>query len=60
MATDGIVSAASEIEVDSIYLTTQERRAAAAKQADTCVARVVTRGVGCGGRRESPCTLAFE
>ena len=35
------MSVASEIEVCSIYATTQQIRAAAAKQADTCVARVV-------------------
>ena len=40
MATDGSASAASEIEVGSIYPTTKELRAAAAKQADTCVAGV--------------------
>ena len=39
-ATDGSASAASEIEVGSIYPTTQELRAAAAKQAETCVARM--------------------
>ena len=36
MVTDGSASAASEIEVGSIYPTLQELRAAAAKQA-TCV-----------------------
>ena len=40
MATDGSASAASEIEVGFIYRTMQEFRAAAAKQADTCVAHV--------------------
>ena len=40
MATDGSASAASEIEVCSIYSTMRELRAAAAKQADTCVAGV--------------------
>ena len=40
MATDGSASAASEIEAGSIYPTMQELRAAAAKQADTCVAGV--------------------
>ena len=50
-------SAASEIEVCSIYATTQEIRAAAAKQADTCVARVAWCGVW---RVEgSPRTAAF-
>ena len=39
MATDGSGSAASEFEVGSIYPTMQEGLcAAAAKQADTCVA----------------------
>ena len=48
MATDGSASAASEIEVGSIYPTMLELRAAAAKQAaNTCVARVVW----CGMRR---------
>ena len=38
MATDGSASAASEIEVGSIYPTMQEElRADAAKQADTCL-----------------------
>ena len=45
MATDGSASAAPEIEVGSIYPTTQELRAAAAKQADTFVARVAWCGV---------------
>ena len=40
MATDGSASAASEIEVGFIYRTMQEFRAAAAKQADKCVAHV--------------------
>ena len=40
MAEDGSASAASEIEVGSIYPTMQELRAAAAKHADTCVADV--------------------
>ena len=40
MATGDIVSAPSEIEVGSICPTMQELRAAAAKQADTCVAGV--------------------
>ena len=40
MATGGSASAASEIEVDSICRTLQELRAAAAKQADACVAGV--------------------
>ena len=47
-------SAASEIELCSIYATTQEILAAAANQADTCVARVAW----CGGWRVegvSPC-----
>ena len=39
------MSVASEIEVCSIYATTQEIRAAAAKQADTCVARVASCGL---------------
>ena len=48
MATDGSASAASEIELGSIYPTMLELRAAAAKQAaNTCVARVVW----CGMRR---------
>ena len=45
MATDGSTSAASEIEVGSIYPTLQELRAAAAKQGDACVL-LVWRGVG--------------
>ena len=46
MATDGRASAASEIEVGSIYPTMQEElRAAAAKQADTCVAGDAWRGM---------------
>ena len=45
MATNGSASAASEIEKGSIYLTMQELRAAAAKQADTCVVA----GVACCG-----------
>ena len=60
MATDGRASAASEIEVGSIYPTTQKLRvAAAAKQADMCVACVATRCVGCEGWRGSPRTSAF-
>ena len=46
MATDGSASAASEIEVGSIYPTMQEElRADAAKQADTSVAGVAWRGM---------------
>ena len=46
MATDGSASAASEIEVGSMYPTMLGLRAAAAKQADnTCVARVVWYGM---------------
>ena len=46
MATDGSASVASEIEVGSIYPTMQEElRAAAAKQADTCVAGVAWCGM---------------
>ena len=46
MATDGSASAASEIEVGSIYPTMQEElRAAAAKQADKCIAGVAWRGM---------------
>ena len=45
MAEDGSASAASEIEVGSIYPTMQELRAAAAKQADTCVAGVAWCGM---------------
>ena len=46
-ATDGSASAASEVEVRSIYsiYTMQELRAAAAKQADTCVAGVAWCGM---------------
>ena len=40
MTTGGRASAASEIDVGSIFPTKKELRAAAAKQADTCVARV--------------------
>ena len=40
MATSGSASASSEIEAGSICLTMQELRAAAAKQADACVAGV--------------------
>ena len=45
MATDGRTSAASEIEVGSIYPTMQELRATAAKQEDTCVAGVAWCGM---------------
>ena len=45
MARDGSASAASENEVDSIYCTMQELRAAAAKQADACVAGVAWCGM---------------
>ena len=45
MATDGSASTASEMELDSIYPTTQELHAAATKQAGTCVARVAWCGV---------------
>ena len=45
MATDGSASAASEIKEGSIYPTMQELRAAAAKQADTCVAGVAWCGM---------------
>ena len=50
MATDGSASAASEIEEGSIYPTMQELRAAAVraaavKQADTCVAGVAWCGM---------------
>ena len=45
MATDGSASAASEIEVGSIYPTMQELRAAAAKQTNPCVAGVVLCGM---------------
>ena len=45
MATGDIVSAPSEIEVGSICPTIQELRAAAAKQADTCVAGVAWCGM---------------
>ena len=45
MATDGSASAASEIEAGSINPTMQELRAAAAKQADTCVAGVAWCGM---------------
>ena len=46
MATDSSASAASEIEVGSIYPTMLELRAAAAKQADNaCYARVVWCGM---------------
>ena len=45
MATDGNASAASEIEVGSIYPTMQELRVAPAKQADTCVADVAWCGM---------------
>ena len=56
-ATDGSASAASEIEVGSIYATTQELRAAAAKQAGACDARMAWCAVW---RVEgSPCTSAF-
>ena len=50
MATNGSASAASEIEEGSFYLTMQELRAAAAKQADT---RVVA-GVACCGMWRGP------
>ena len=40
MGTDGSLSAASEIEVGSIYPMMQELCAAAANKADTCVAGV--------------------
>ena len=45
MATGGSASAASEIEVGSICPTLQELRAAAAKQADTCVAGAALYGM---------------
>ena len=45
MATDGSASAASEIEAGSIYPTMQELCAAAAKQADKCVAGVAWCGM---------------
>ena len=45
MATDGSASAASEIELGSIYPTIRELRAAAAKQVDTCVAGVAWYGM---------------
>ena len=45
MATDGRASAASEIEECSIYPAMLEIRAAAAKQADTCVAGVAWCGM---------------
>ena len=45
MATGGRASAASQIEVGSICRTMQELRAAAAKQADTCVAGVALYGM---------------
>ena len=44
-ATGGSASAPSEIEVGSICPTTQELRAAAANQADTCVADVALSGM---------------
>ena len=44
-ATDGSASGASEIELGSIYPTMLELRAAAAKQEDTCVARVAWFGM---------------
>ena len=45
MATGGSASAASEIEVGSICPAMQELRAAAAKQADMCVAGVALYGM---------------
>ena len=45
MATNSSGSASSEIEVDSIYPTMQELRAAAAKEEDTCVAGVAWCGM---------------
>ena len=45
MATSGSASASSEIEAGSICLTMQELRAAAAKQADACVAGVALHGM---------------
>ena len=49
MATDASASAASEIEVGSICPKMQELRAAAARQADTCIQRLLVRhGVRCG------------
>ena len=45
MAADCGASAASEIEVGSIYPTIRELCAAAAKQADTCVAGVAWCGM---------------
>ena len=44
MVTGGRASAASEIDVGSICPTKKELRAAAANQADTCVARVALSG----------------
>ena len=46
MATDGSASAASKIEIGSIYPTMQQLRAAAAKQTNACVACVAW-GVMC-------------
>ena len=51
-------SVASEIEVCSINAATHEIRAAAAKQADTCVARVAW-CEGCGGWSGSPRASTF-
>ena len=42
MVTNGSASAASETEVGSIYPTTQELRAAAAKEADTYHVKLVS------------------
>ena len=60
MATDGSASAASKIELGSIYRTMQELRAAATKQADTCIVLLVWRGgVVWNVEGGSPRTSAF-
>ena len=68
MATDGSASAASEIEVDSIYPTMRTRQArsilgwrsfAPPRRSRQIRVLLVWRGVGCGGCRASLRTSAF-
>ena len=60
VATDGSASVASEIEVGSIYPTTQELRASPREEGSYVFLLVLWRGVGCGGWRGSPRTAALE
>ena len=63
MATDGCASAASEMEVGSIYPKLQELRAAAARQATSvtcCWCGVVWDAEGGGGLRTSAFVYSLE